>query len=58
MILSDLCPVCESESVTGGSGEIEQEHARQVVTCDDCYAIWECEYALANIHLISVNGEV
>lgn len=56
-MISDLCPICSSQFVTGGSVEIEPEHARQVVSCDECHATWECEYVLANVYLIDVCKE-
>lgn len=57
-MLSDLCPICGSQFVTGQGVEIEPEHARQVCTCDECDATRECEYTLSGIYLVSATKEV
>jgi hypothetical protein len=50
-----MCPNCQSESVTGGSVEIDGEGAMQECVCDSCGAQWDDIYiktCIANLEVI------
>lgn len=40
------CPVCGSESITGGPVEVDAGTAWQPITCGDCHANWNDVYNL------------
>lgn len=46
----ELCPLCGSSSIEGGSVDIEHKWAFQQVTCLNCHATWTEEYAAHSRH--------
>jgi len=47
------CPFCGSESITGGSVDIEGVAASQEVSCQECGRSWRDVYRLVNVEGIS-----
>jgi len=51
-LYANECPICESDDVVGQEVVIESKHARQIVTCSECHALWELEFTLTRVGMM------
>ena len=42
----NVCPVCQSQEITGGETNVDSDSAWQEVSCNLCHATWNDVYKL------------
>lgn len=52
VLRADVCPVCESEDVTGGAITVDKSEAYQGMYCEDCGARWVVAFRVWRIKIV------
>lgn len=54
---ASVCPICESDNISGGSIDMDSTFACQSVTCQDCDAEWTDIYHLRSVEIESYSPD-
>lgn len=52
------CPICSSDSITGGFIEVDDGKAWQEVVCNECGNTWNDLYTLTGVETTSLDNDM